>query len=78
MEQDTEFRDTVVTLLLDNSGSMREDQYQLLQFVLMSLQEHLRDATLKLKFLVLQHRAWKGGQSRERWLNDGRPQQQVV
>ena len=40
----------------------------------MSLQEHLRDATLKLKFLVY-NQGWKGGQSRERWLNDGRPQQ---
>ena len=75
MEQDTEFRDTVVTLLLDNSGSMRGRPISIAAICADVLARTLERCNVKVEILGFTTRAWKGGQSRERWLNDGRPQQ---
>ena len=75
MEQDTEFRDTVVTLLLDNSGSMRGRPISIAAICADVLARTLERCSVKVEILGFTTRAWKGGQSRERWLNDGRPQQ---
>ena len=75
MEQDTEFRDTVVTLLLDNSGSMRGRPISIAAICADVLARTLERCNVKVEILGFTTRAWKGGQSRERWLNDGSPQQ---
>ena len=75
MEQDTEFRDTVVTLLLDNSGSMRGRPISIAAICADVLARTLERCNVKVEILGFTTRAWKGGQSREWWLNDGRPQQ---
>ncbi len=75
MEQDTEFRDTVVTLLLDNSGSMRGRPISIAAICADVLARTLERCNVKVEILGFTTRAWKGGQSRERWLNEGRPQQ---
>lgn len=75
MEQDTEFRDTVVTLLLDNSGSMRGRPISIAAICADVLARTLERCNVKVEILGFTTRAWKGGQSREGWLNDGRPQQ---
>jgi len=75
MEQDTEFRDTVVTLLLDNSGSMRGRPISIAAICADVLARTLERCSVKVEILGFTTRAWKGGQSRERWLNEGRPQQ---
>ena len=75
MEQDTEFRDTVVTLLLDNSGSMRGRPISIAAICADVLARTLERCNVKVEILGFTTRAWKGGQSREGWLNEGRPQQ---
>ncbi|WP_163846137.1 cobaltochelatase subunit CobT [Pseudooceanicola aestuarii] len=75
VEKDTEFRDTVVTLLLDNSGSMRGRPISIAAICADVLARTLERCSVKVEILGFTTRAWKGGQSRERWLNDGRPQQ---
>ena len=75
MEQDTEFRDTVVTLLLDNSGSMRGRPISIAAICADVLARTLERCSVKVEILGFTTRAWKGGQSRESWLNEGRPQQ---
>ena len=74
-EKDTEFRDTVVTLLLDNSGSMRGRPISIAAICADVLARTLERCNVKVEILGFTTRAWKGGQSRENWLNDGRPQQ---
>ena len=74
-EKDTEFRDTVVTLLLDNSGSMRGRPISIAAICADVLARTLERCNVKVEILGFTTRAWKGGQSREKWLNDGRPQQ---
>ena len=74
-EKDTEFRDTVVTLLLDNSGSMRGRPISIAAICADVLARTLERCQVKVEILGFTTRAWKGGQSREKWLNDGRPQQ---
>ncbi|TKZ21776.1 cobaltochelatase subunit CobT [Shimia litoralis] len=74
MEKDTEFRDTVVTLLLDNSGSMRGRPISIAAICADVLARTLERCNVKVEILGFTTRAWKGGQSREKWLNDGRPQ----
>jgi len=71
-EQDTEFRDTVVTLLLDNSGSMRGRPISIAAICADVLARTLERCQVKVEILGFTTRAWKGGQSRERWLADGR------
>ena len=74
-EKDTEFRDTVVTLLLDNSGSMRGRPISIAAICADVLARTLERCDVKVEILGFTTRAWKGGQSRERWLAQGRPQQ---
>ncbi|MCL4107620.1 UNVERIFIED_CONTAM: hypothetical protein GTU68_022081 [Idotea baltica] len=75
VEHDTEFRDTVVTLLLDNSGSMRGRPISIAAICADVLARTLERCQVKVEILGFTTRAWKGGQSREKWLADGRPQQ---
>ncbi|WP_238365829.1 cobaltochelatase subunit CobT [Mesobacterium pallidum] len=75
VEKDTEFRDTVVTLLLDNSGSMRGRPISIAAICADVLARTLERCSVKVEILGFTTRAWKGGQSREKWLNEGRPQQ---
>ncbi len=73
-EKDTEFRDTVVTLLLDNSGSMRGRPISIAAICADVLARTLERCNVKVEILGFTTRAWKGGQAREKWLQDGRPQ----
>jgi len=75
IEKDTEFRDTCVTLLLDNSGSMRGRPISIAAICADVLARTLERCQVKVEILGFTTRAWKGGQSRERWLAAGRPQQ---
>ncbi|AVO36705.1 cobaltochelatase subunit CobT [Pukyongiella litopenaei] len=75
VEKDTEFRDTVVTLLLDNSGSMRGRPISIAAICADVLARTLERCSVKVEILGFTTRAWKGGQAREAWLNEGRPQQ---
>ena len=74
VEQDTEFRDTCVTLLLDNSGSMRGRPISIAAICADVLARTLERCSVKVEILGFTTRAWKGGQSREDWLAEGRPQ----
>ncbi len=74
IEKDTEFRDTCVTLLLDNSGSMRGRPISIAAICADVLARTLERCSVKVEILGFTTRAWKGGQSREKWLADGRPQ----
>ncbi len=74
-EKDTEFRDTCVTLLLDNSGSMRGRPISIAAICADVLARTLERCSVKVEILGFTTRAWKGGQAREKWLNAGRDQQ---
>ncbi|WP_435201828.1 cobaltochelatase subunit CobT [Qipengyuania sp. 902] len=73
IERDTEFKDTVVTLLIDNSGSMRGRPISIAAISADILARTLERCGVKTEILGFTTRAWKGGQSREAWLADGRP-----
>jgi len=75
VEKDTEFRDTCVTLLLDNSGSMRGRPISIAAICADVLARTLERCNVKVEILGFTTRAWKGGLAREAWLNDGRPAQ---
>jgi cobaltochelatase CobT len=75
VEKDTEFRDTIVTLLIDNSGSMRGRPISIAAISADILARTLERVGVKVEILGFTTRAWKGGQSREKWLADGRPAQ---
>jgi cobaltochelatase CobT len=72
-ERDTEFRDTVVTLLLDNSGSMRGRPIMVAACCADILARTLERCGVKVEILGFTTRAWKGGHAREQWLNAGKP-----
>ncbi|MEZ5780261.1 MAG: cobaltochelatase subunit CobT [Rhizobiaceae bacterium] len=72
-EKDTRFRDTVVTLLLDNSGSMRGRPITVAATCADILARTLERCGVSVEILGFTTRAWKGGQSREKWLKDGKP-----
>lgn len=72
-EKDTNFRDTVVTLLLDNSGSMRGRPITVAATCADILARTLERCGVKVEILGFTTRAWKGGQSREAWLAAGKP-----
>jgi cobaltochelatase CobT len=72
-EKDTTFRDTVVTLLLDNSGSMRGRPITVAATCADILARTLERCGVKVEILGFTTRAWKGGQSRESWLAAGKP-----
>ena len=74
VEKDMEFRDTVVTLLLDNSGSMRGRPISIAAICADVLARTLERCDVKVEILGFTTRAWKGGQAREAWLQAGRPQ----
>jgi len=71
-ELDMEFRDTVVTLLLDNSGSMRGRPIMVAAMCADILARTLERCSVKVEILGFTTRAWKGGQAREKWLADGK------
>ncbi|APG63156.1 cobaltochelatase subunit CobT [Sphingorhabdus lutea] len=73
MERDVEFRDTIVTLLIDNSGSMRGRPISIAAISADIMARTLERCGVKTEILGFTTRAWKGGQSRESWLNAGRP-----
>jgi cobaltochelatase CobT len=73
IEQDTNFRDTVVTLLIDNSGSMRGRPISVAAMSADILARTLERCGVKVEILGFTTRAWKGGQSREKWLAAGKP-----
>jgi cobaltochelatase CobT len=72
-ERDTAFRDTVVTLLLDNSGSMRGRPITVAATCADILARTLERCGVKVEILGFTTRSWKGGQSREEWLRAGKP-----
>jgi cobaltochelatase CobT len=72
-ERDTDFRDTVVTLLLDNSGSMRGRPIMVAACCADILARTLERCGVKVEILGFTTRAWKGGQAREQWLASGKP-----
>jgi cobaltochelatase CobT len=73
MERDTNFRDTVVTLLIDNSGSMRGRPITVAATCADILARTLERCGVKVELLGFTTKAWKGGQSREKWLSGGKP-----
>ena len=74
-ERDTEFRDTAVTLLIDNSGSMRGRPITVAAMCGDILARTLERCGVKVEILGFTTRAWKGGLSRERWAADGKPRE---
>jgi cobaltochelatase CobT len=72
-ERDTDFRDTIVTLLLDNSGSMRGRPIMVAACCADILARTLERCGVKVEILGFTTRAWKGGQAREAWLAAGKP-----
>ncbi len=73
MERDTNFRDTVVTLLIDNSGSMRGRPITVAATCADILARTLERCGVKVELLGFTTKAWKGGQAREKWLSAGKP-----
>ena len=73
IEREQEFKDTVVTLLIDNSGSMRGRPISIAAISADIMARTLERCGVKVEILGFTTRAWKGGQSREKWLNSGKP-----
>ncbi len=74
LEKDTEFRDTVVSLLIDNSGSMRGRPITIAAMSADILARTLERCGVKVEILGFTTRAWKGGKAREKWMSEGKPQ----
>ncbi|HEY5072237.1 MAG TPA: cobaltochelatase subunit CobT [Caulobacteraceae bacterium] len=72
-EQDTQFRDTVVSLLIDNSGSMRGRPIMVAAVCADILARTLERCAVKVEILGFTTRAWKGGATRDDWLKAGKP-----
>lgn len=72
-ERDTDFRDTIVTILIDNSGSMRGRPIMVAACCGDILARTLERCGVKVEILGFTTRAWKGGQAREKWLAEGKP-----
>lgn len=72
-ERETEFRDTVVTLLIDSSGSMRGRSIGIAAMCADILGRTLERCAVRVEILGFTTRAWRGGQSREQWLAAGKP-----
>ena len=72
LEKDTDFRDTVVSLLIDNSGSMRGRPIAVAAMCADILARTLERCGVKVELLGFTTRSWKGGQSRELWLREGK------
>ena len=72
-EKEMDFRDTVVTMLIDNSGSMRGRPITVAATCADILARTLERCGVKVEILGFTTRAWKGGQAREEWLQAGKP-----
>ncbi len=72
-ERDTDFRDTIVTLVIDNSGSMRGRPITVAATCADILARTLERCGVKVEILGFTTKAWKGGQAREKWLHAGKP-----
>lgn len=72
-ESETEFKDTVVTLLIDNSGSMRGRPITIAAMCADILARTLERCGVKVEILGFTTRAWKGGQARDKWIQEGKP-----
>ena len=72
-EQDTQFRDTVVTLLIDNSGSMRGRPIETAAVCADVLSRTLERCGVKVEILGFTTKNWKGGKAKEQWLTSGKP-----
>jgi cobaltochelatase CobT len=75
VERDVQFKDTIVTLLIDNSGSMRGRPISIAAISADVMARTLERCGVKTEILGFTTRAWKGGQSRETWLAGGKPAQ---
>jgi cobaltochelatase CobT len=75
VEREQEFKDTVVTLLIDNSGSMRGRPISIAAISADIMARTLERCGVKVEILGFTTRAWKGGQGREKWLASGKPAQ---
>jgi cobaltochelatase CobT len=73
-EKETEFRDTLVTILIDNSGSMRGRPIAIAAMTADIISRTLERCGVKTEILGFTTRAWKGGKSRDLWMAQGRPQ----
>ena len=73
IEKDTEFRDTVVSLLVDSSGSMRGRSMTVAAICADIISTTLERCNVKTEVLGFTTRQWKGGESRKRWVEDGKP-----
>ena len=72
-EKDMPFRDTIVSILIDNSGSMRGRPIAIAAMTTDIIAKTLERCGVKVEILGFTTRAWKGGKSREHWMNNGRP-----
>ena len=72
-EKDVEFKDTVVSLLIDNSGSMRGRPITVAALCSDILAKTLERCLIKTEILGFTTKAWKGGSSREKWIKEGKP-----
>ena len=72
-EKDVEFKDTIVTLLIDNSGSMRGRPITVAALCSDILAKTLERCLIKTEILGFTTKAWKGGESREKWIKSGKP-----
>ena len=72
-EKEVEFKDTVVSLLIDNSGSMRGRPITVAALCSDILAKTLERCLIKTEILGFTTKAWKGGSSREKWIKDGKP-----
>ena len=72
-EKDLDFKDTIVTLLIDNSGSMRGRPITIAAICADILSRTLERCSVKVEILGFTTKNWKGGQSRESWNKDGKP-----
>ena len=72
-EKDLDFKDTVVTLLIDNSGSMRGRPITIAAICADILSRTLERCSVKVEILGFTTKNWKGGQSREIWNKNGKP-----
>ena len=73
MEKETEFKDTVVTLLIDNSGSMRGRPISVAAICADILSRTLERCSVKVEILGFTTKNWKGGKSREEWNSKNKP-----
>ena len=72
-EKDIQFKDTLVTILIDNSGSMRGKPISVAAICADILARTLERCSVKVEILGFTTKHWKGGQSREKWMNNQKP-----